>query len=82
VSVVAGRQAEAPKIGVVIFYDTKYTKKSVSYVEAGMGMDHGGTNYVHGTMHILDVISSVSIVLKMHQNRWWLGLRFRPHWGA
>ena len=39
---------------------------------------YGRTNHAHRTMHILDVISSVSRSLKMHQNRWRLGLCPRP----
>jgi len=41
------------------FFATRQYKNSVSYVEAGMD-GHGRTNHVHRTLHILDVISSVS----------------------
>ena len=36
-----GRQqrGEAPKVGEIIFGDTKYAKNSVNSVEAGMGME-------------------------------------------
>jgi len=51
-------KGEAPKGGAVIFFcDTKYTIKSVSCVEAGMGMEG---QIVRRTMPILDVTSSVS----------------------
>jgi len=55
----SGRQQRGRRIrGCDIFCDTKYTKK---FRELCSGRDgHGSTNHVRRTMHILDVIGSVS----------------------
>jgi len=47
-------------MGCVNFWDKKYTKILRAQFRQGLRDGHERTNHVHGTMYILDVISSVS----------------------
>jgi len=74
-----GRQQRvAPKRGDVIFATWNIQKLCVlCWGRDGLGR----TNLVRKTMHILDVISSVSRSSKCTKIGGW-GFRPRPHWGA